>query len=402
MERLKVMRNLCEVLGIDFWEKMEELDIDPKVEEMDDETSQRVNLAVELLENTKRSRFLKIKELGLRLIELRSVMIDQEIDFANVVCFIDAASEDFITQEKALSSRFLNKIKCEVSQLEQLSANRLKEKNLRIKTKIRELLKCTHLTGNEVEIDLEKTRGILEELKMQKEMLKVEVERRSDIVIRAEIWRKSVDQLEALQKGSKNTNKMELMRCELLAKRTEGIKNILVEMVQTWEEKYDSPFSYDGDHLLTILNADAKPSSSEAEGMQKQKAEGQVPAQDLKSLLTPHPKLRRTPRVPVPLEEHVPLQLHVVAPLLLVPPAGAPPPMAQAAQAVQELPAPLPLPDVPVQAGSPPTMISQFNRSRQSLLTSTMLKALQVMKRPALSTFQVTMMIAMTVTTYLE
>lgn len=57
---------------------------------------------------------------------------------------------------------------------------------------------------------------------MQKEMLKVEVERRSDIVIRAEIWRKSVDQLEALQKGSKNTNKMELMRCELLAKRTEG------------------------------------------------------------------------------------------------------------------------------------------------------------------------------------
>jgi tRNA A37 N6-isopentenylltransferase MiaA len=59
MERLKVMRNLCEVLGIDFWEKMEELDIDPKVEEMDDETSQRVNLAVELLENTKRSRFLK-------------------------------------------------------------------------------------------------------------------------------------------------------------------------------------------------------------------------------------------------------------------------------------------------------------------------------------------------------
>ncbi|XP_052157459.1 65-kDa microtubule-associated protein 1-like [Oryza glaberrima] len=400
MERLKVMRNLCEVLGIDFWEKMEELDIDPKVEEMDDETSPRVNLAVELLENTKRSRFLKIKELGLRLIELRSVMIDQEIDFANVVCFIDAASEDLITQEKALSSRFLNKIKCEDSQLEQLSANRLKEKNLRIKTKIRELLKCTHLTGNEVEIDLEKE--VLEELKMQKEMLKVEVERRSDIVIRAEIWRKSVDQLEALQKGSKNTNKMELMRCELLAKRIEGIKNILVEMVQTWEEKYDSPFSYDGDHLLTILNADAKPSSSEAEGMQKQKAEGQVPAQDLKSLLTPHPKLRRTPRVPVPLEEHVPLQLHVVAPLLLVPPAGAPPPMAQAAQAVQELPAPLPLPDVPVQAGSPPTMISQFNRSRQSLLTSTMLKALQVMKRPALSTFQVTMMIAMTVTTYLE
>uniref|UniRef100_A0A0E0C757 Uncharacterized protein n=1 Tax=Oryza meridionalis TaxID=40149 RepID=A0A0E0C757_9ORYZ len=354
MERLKVMRNLCEVLGIDFWEKMEELDIDPKVEEMDDETSQRVNLAVELLENTKRSRFLKIKELGLRLIELRSVMIDQEIDFANVVCFIDAASEDLITQEKALSSRFLNKIKCEVSQLEQLSANRLKEKNLRIKTKIRELLKCTHLTGNEVEIDLEKE--VLEELKVQKEMLKVEVERRSDIVIRAEIWRKSVDQLEALQKGSKNTNKMELMRCELLAKRIEGIKNILVEMVQTWEEKYDSPFSYNGDHLLTILNADAKPSSSEAEGMQKQKAEGQVPAQDLKSLLTPHPKLRRTPRVPVPLEEHVPLQLHVVAPLLLVPPAGAPPPMAQAAQAVQELPAPLPLPDVPVQAGSPPTM----------------------------------------------
>lgn len=55
-----MMRNLCEVLGIDFWEKMEELDIDPKVEEMDDETSQRVNLAVELLENTKRSRFLKV------------------------------------------------------------------------------------------------------------------------------------------------------------------------------------------------------------------------------------------------------------------------------------------------------------------------------------------------------
>lgn len=53
---------------------------------------------------------LQIKELGLRLIELRSVMIDQEIDFANVVCFIDAASEDFITQEKALSSRFLNKV----------------------------------------------------------------------------------------------------------------------------------------------------------------------------------------------------------------------------------------------------------------------------------------------------
>lgn len=37
-------------------------------------------------------------------------MIDQEIDFANVVCFIDAASEDLITQEKALSSRFLNKV----------------------------------------------------------------------------------------------------------------------------------------------------------------------------------------------------------------------------------------------------------------------------------------------------
>lgn len=32
-----MMRNLCEVLGIDFWEKMEELDIDPKVEELDND-----------------------------------------------------------------------------------------------------------------------------------------------------------------------------------------------------------------------------------------------------------------------------------------------------------------------------------------------------------------------------
>lgn len=32
-----------------------------------------------------------------------------------------------------------------------------------------------------------------------------------------------------------------------------GIKNILVEMVQTWEEKYDSPFSYDGVYFLFKL-----------------------------------------------------------------------------------------------------------------------------------------------------
>uniref|UniRef100_A0A0D9WJ21 Uncharacterized protein n=1 Tax=Leersia perrieri TaxID=77586 RepID=A0A0D9WJ21_9ORYZ len=133
----------------------EELDLSPQMKNLDEESVNRLNMSIEILKSTKRTRFMQVKEYGDKLIELISVVnTHAELDIVDVIGLIDASSVEDVIEKRALSPSLLSKVKAEVSRLEQVKAKDLESKILRKKDKIRALMRKTHLFEKDLNIIL--------------------------------------------------------------------------------------------------------------------------------------------------------------------------------------------------------------------------------------------------------
>ncbi|ONL99964.1 65-kDa microtubule-associated protein 3 [Zea mays] len=116
MEHLNTLHSLCEVLGVDFKQIVNELQ----------------DLASSMLE----------------LWNLMDTPLEEQQMFQNVTCNI-AASEHEITEPNTLSIDFLSYVESEVLRLEQHKASKMKDLVLKKKTELEEHRRRAHLIGEE-------------------------------------------------------------------------------------------------------------------------------------------------------------------------------------------------------------------------------------------------------------
>ncbi|AQL06196.1 65-kDa microtubule-associated protein 3 [Zea mays] len=155
MEHLNTLHSLCEVLGVDFKQTVNE--VHPSLGEADESknlsncTIESPASATSRLRELKVQRMQKLQDLASSMLELWNLMdtpLEEQQMFQNVTCNI-AASEHEITEPNTLSIDFLSYVESEVLRLEQLKASKMKDLVIKKKTELEEHRRRAHLFGEE-------------------------------------------------------------------------------------------------------------------------------------------------------------------------------------------------------------------------------------------------------------
>ncbi|XP_062217988.1 65-kDa microtubule-associated protein 3-like isoform X1 [Phragmites australis] len=280
MEHLNTLQSLCEVLGIEF--KQTVFEVHPSLDEtegsknLSNSTIERLASAVNRLREMKVQRMQKLQDLASSMLELWNLMdtpLEEQQMFQNVTCNI-AASEHEITQPNTLSIDFLSYVESEVLRLEQLKASKMKDLVLKKKTELEEHRRRAHLIGEEgyaAEFSTEAIDAgavdpalVLEQIEAHIATVKEEAFSRKDILEKVERWLNACEEEAWLEDYNKDDNRynagrgahLTLKRAEkarILVNKIPGMVDVLTTKIVVWEKERGKEFTYDGAHLLSML-----------------------------------------------------------------------------------------------------------------------------------------------------
>lgn len=280
MEHLNTLHSLCEVLGVDFKQTVNE--VHPSLGEADGSknlsncTIESLASAASRLRELKVQRMQKLQDLASSMLELWNLMdtpLEEQQMFQNVTCNI-AASEHEITEPNTLSIDFLSYVESEVLRLEQLKASKMKDLVLKKKTELEEHRRRAHLIGEEgyaaefsdeaIEAGAVDPSLVLEQIEAHIATVKEEAFSRKDILEKVERWLNACEEEAWLEDYNKDDNRynagrgahLTLKRAEkarILVNKIPGLVDVLTTKIVAWEAERGKEFTYDGVRLMSML-----------------------------------------------------------------------------------------------------------------------------------------------------
>ncbi|XP_019453234.1 PREDICTED: 65-kDa microtubule-associated protein 3-like isoform X1 [Lupinus angustifolius] len=279
-DHLYTFNSLCSVLALDFREIV--IGVHPSLgnaegcKSVSYDTIKQLAIAIEEVRKVKLQRMQKLQDLATTMLELWNLMdtpIEEQQMFQNVTCNI-AASEHEVTEPNSLSMDFINCVEEEVSRLEELKSSKMKELVLKKRAELEEICQKTHLAlqvDSVVEYAVEAIESgsvdpasVLEQLELQVAQVKEEAFSRKEILEKVEKWLSACEEESWLEEYNRDENRynagrgthLTLRRAEkarILVKKIPAMVDGLTSKTLTWEKDIGIGFTYDGTHLLSML-----------------------------------------------------------------------------------------------------------------------------------------------------
>ncbi|GMP61794.1 hypothetical protein CsSME_00024120 [Camellia sinensis var. sinensis] len=283
LDHLNTLNSLCVVLGVDFRQTVSEihpsLDDSIGTKNVSTKTMERLSTTIQRLLQVKIQRLQQlhqVQDLGTTMVELWSLMdtpVEEQLMFQNVTKKI-AVSENEITEPNSLSLDFINYAEAEVSRLKQMKSSKIKEVILKKRSDLEELCRKAHMVAeahDAVDYSVEAIESgivdpsyVLDHIELQISKVKEEAFSRKDILDKVEKWLAAREEECWLEEFNRDDNRFNSGRgTHLILKRAEkarAVVNKIPAMVEAltskataWERERGVEFSYDGVHLLSML-----------------------------------------------------------------------------------------------------------------------------------------------------
>ncbi|KAE9592631.1 putative microtubule-associated protein, MAP65/Ase1/PRC1 [Lupinus albus] len=279
-DHLYTFNSLCSVLGLDFRQIV--IGVHPSLgnaegcKSVSYDTIKQLAVAIEEVRKVKLQRMQKLQDLATTMLELWNLMdtpIEEQQMFQNVTCNI-AAEEHEVTEPNSLSMDFINCVEEEVSRLEDLKSSKMKELVLKKRAELEEISQKTHLAlqvDSAVEYAVEAIESgsvdpasVLEQLELQVAQVKEEAFSRKEILEKVEKWLSACEDESWLEEYNRDENRynagrgthLTLRRAEkarILINKIPAMVDGLTSKTLTWEKDRGIGFTYDGTHLLSML-----------------------------------------------------------------------------------------------------------------------------------------------------
>ncbi|KAF8658988.1 hypothetical protein HU200_058829 [Digitaria exilis] len=283
LESVSSVHDLCSVLGMDFVGTVTEVhpSLDDSVgvqsKSISDETLSKLSKMVIGLQEEKSNRFSKIQALASQLSDLWNLMdapMEERQPFHHITCNLSLTLDE-VTVPGALALDVIEQAQLEVERLDQLKASRMKDIAFKKQIELEDIYARAHIA-----IDSSAARdrimSIIESSSFEPSELLADMENRileaneealsrKDILERVDRWMSACEEESWLEDYSRDDNRYSATRgAHLNLKRAEkarGLVNKIPAIVDTlttktraWEQEHGWPFTYDGVHLLAMLD----------------------------------------------------------------------------------------------------------------------------------------------------
>ncbi|CAO2820815.1 unnamed protein product [Amaranthus hypochondriacus] len=280
---ISTIHELSVVMSVDFRTKVAEVHpslVDHghgQLKSISNDTLAKLTSVVNSMKQEKQQRLEKIKDLGIALVELWSLLDTSTVEqkkFEHVTWLIHS-SVDEVTRPGSLSLDVIERTEIEVEQLNILKASKMRELVLKRQTELEEIYRGVH-----VEVDSDAARKMLINLidsgKVDlSEMLfrmddqirqaKEEAQSRKDILDRVEKWKYAAEEENWLDEYEKDDNRYcagrgvhkNLKRAEkarALVSKIPSLVESLITKVKAWESEKGMTFLYYKESLLQKLD----------------------------------------------------------------------------------------------------------------------------------------------------
>lgn len=283
LEYVNTVRDLCAVLGMDFFNIITEVhpslgdSVGIQSKSISNDTLARLARTVQSLKEEKKQRLQKLQELGTSLTELWNLMdtpMEEQNLFDHVTCNISASVEE-VTVPGALAIDIIEQAEVEVERLDQLKASKMKELVLKKQLELEEIYRRAHM-----EVDSESAQEklialinsgnvdpseLLASMDDQISKAKEEAFSRKEIMEKVEKWMSACEEESWLEDYSRDDNRynssrgahINLKRAErarVIVNKIPALVDSLIAKTRAWEEERSTTFLYDGVPLLAMLD----------------------------------------------------------------------------------------------------------------------------------------------------
>jgi protein regulator of cytokinesis 1 len=283
LDYVNTVRDLCAVLGMDFFNIITEVhpslgdSVGIQSKSISNDTLARLARTVQSLKGEKKQRLQKLQELATSLTELWNLMdtpMDEQNLFDHVTCNI-SASVDEVTVPGALAIDIIEQAEVEVERLDQLKASKMKELVLKKQVELEEIYRRAHM-----EVDSESAQEkltslidsgnidpseLLASMDDQISKAKEEAFSRKEIMEKVEKWMSACEEESWLEDYSRDDNRynssrgahINLKRAErarVIVNKIPALVDSLIAKARAWEEERTTTFLYDGVPLLAMLD----------------------------------------------------------------------------------------------------------------------------------------------------
>lgn len=283
LEYVNTVRDLCAVLGMDFFNIITEVhpslgdSVGIQSKSISNDTLARLARTVQSLKEEKKQRLQKLQELGTSLTELWNLMdtpMEEQNLFDHVTCNISASVEE-VTVPGALAIDIIEQAEVEVERLDQLKASKMKELVLKKQLELEEIYRRAHM-----EVDSESAQEklialinsgnvdpseLLASMDDQISKAKEEAFSRKEIMEKVEKWMSACEEESWLEDYSRDDNRynssrgahINLKRAErarVIVNKIPALVDSLIAKTRSWEEERSTTFLYDGVPLLAMLD----------------------------------------------------------------------------------------------------------------------------------------------------
>ncbi|KAL8161712.1 hypothetical protein V2J09_013201 [Rumex salicifolius] len=278
---ISTIRNLSATLGTDF--SMTITKIHPSLNELcgiakniSDEIMAKLSSTVESLEEEKRNRFDKLRDLSKALLDLWSLMDTAEEDrklFTHLTNLLSVSASQ-VSDPGNLAISIIQQAEAEVERLDQLKASKMKELFLRKQFELEEICNESHMEipsklNMENLLSLTNSREINHAnllTSMDEQILKAREEASSRKVImeKVEKWIQARDEERWLEEYNRDDNRYSVSRgahrnlkraerARITVSKIPALVELLVAKTKNWEEERKKVFLYDEVPLLSML-----------------------------------------------------------------------------------------------------------------------------------------------------
>lgn len=281
LEYVNLIHQYSVVMGMDFFQLISE--VHPSLDDtkglpksISNDTLDLLVKTIQSLEDEKKRRVRKLKDLGVIMLDLWKLMeipSREQVAFENAVRNIEA-DEDDITTPGCLSMEFLGQAEVEVDRLQLLKISKMKEIVLKKRLELEEVCRNAHLepdvnTSEDrlvalIESGMVDAADLLTSLEAEISRAKEEVASRKDIMSLMEKWMSACEEEAWLEDYNKDENRFASKGAHLNLKRAEkaraaiaklpALVDTLTQRTRVWEEERNVPFMFDGVRLLAMLS----------------------------------------------------------------------------------------------------------------------------------------------------
>uniref|UniRef100_A0A7N0TD56 Uncharacterized protein n=1 Tax=Kalanchoe fedtschenkoi TaxID=63787 RepID=A0A7N0TD56_KALFE len=278
---LHTLNSLCMVLGIDYREKIIEMQIGMDgsggIKGIRSDTVDKLSAAIQSLQalrTQRRQRLIRhqLQEIASAILELWNLMdtpAEEQQKVQNITSKI-AVSEEELTEPNILSADFIIYAEAELSKLEDLKLSKMKELVLKKKLELDDVCRKTHIILDECSAVTDLDAGVvdpmfmLESMELQIAKLKEEAFSRKGILEKIEKWFAAREEEAWLEEYNRDDNRynagrgahLSLKRAEkarIMVNKIPAMVEALIVKAKAWNKERGSEFLYDGVSLLSML-----------------------------------------------------------------------------------------------------------------------------------------------------